>query len=179
VVNTVKTPIVPGTAQKAGSESHLRGRFQAPFALRCGAMLIDYVLLALVLTLSVMIARLLGGGARMAGGTAERVGLILTAAFILIDWGLLAGISGQTLGKWATGLRIEKLNGRPPGIGRAVLRHFIGYPLSLLPLGLGFLVVVFNGSGRSLHDLISGTIVVREYSRAALHRRAAVVRDVK
>src|SRR6266849_284987 len=59
-------------------ESHVRVRYRAPFALRCGALLIDYILLALILTSSTIIARLMGGGARMAGGTAEKVGIIIT-----------------------------------------------------------------------------------------------------
>ena len=52
-----------------------RDRFRAPFALRCGALLIDYVLLAMILALSTIIARLMGGGARIAGGTAEKIGI--------------------------------------------------------------------------------------------------------
>ena len=37
----------------------------------------------------------------------------------------------------------------------------MGYPLSLLPLGLGFLIVTVSPTGRALHDFIAGTIVVR------------------
>src|SRR5712691_12893328 len=87
-------------------EPHVRVRYRAPFALRCGALLIDYILLALILTLSIMIARLMGGGARMAGGTAEKIGLIITSIVAVLDLGVLAGIYGQTVGKWTTGLRI-------------------------------------------------------------------------
>ena len=170
MVNAIKSPTLP-RATEGRLETRSRGRLRAPFALRCGALLIDYVLLALIMTLSVMIARLLGGGARMAGGNAEKIGIVVMLIVAVIDLGVLAGISGQSVGKWATGLRIERLDGRTPGIGRSVLRHFIGYPLSILPLGLGFLVVVVNASGRSLHDVIAGTIVVLEYpgyQRAAL-----------
>lgn len=138
-----------------------RVRYRAPFALRCGALLIDYIVLVLIMTFSTMIARLIGGGARMAGGTAERVGIILTLAVAVIDLGILAGLTGRSIGKWTTGLRIERISGGRPGIPRAFLRHFIGYPLSLLPFGLGFLIVTVSSSGRSLHDLIAGTIVVR------------------
>src|SRR5204863_7216964 len=98
------------------SESHVRVRYRAPFALRCGALLIDYILLALILTLSIVVARLMGGGARMAGGTAEKIGLVITAIGALVDMVVLAGIYGQTVGKWTTGLRIERTAGGPPGI---------------------------------------------------------------
>ena len=155
----IETSNLPELA--AGPESRARVRYRAPFALRCGALLIDYIVLALIMTISTMIARLIGGGARMAGGTAEEVGMILTLVVAVIDFGLLAGLTGRTIGKWTTGLRIERMSGGTPGMLRTCLRHFIGYPLSLLPFGLGFLIVMVTPSGRALHDLIAGTIVVR------------------
>ena len=144
-------------------ESHLRVRYRAPFALRCGALLIDYILLALILVFSTMIARLMGGGARMAGGTAEKIGIGLALVAAVLDLGVMAGLTGKSIGKLTTGLRIERTGGGPPGIPRALLRHFIGYPLSLLTFGLGFLIATIGTSGRTLHDLISGTVVVRRY----------------
>ena len=149
------------------AEAHTRVRYRAPFALRCGALLIDYILLALILTFSIMVARLMGGGARMAGGTAEKFGILLTLIAAVMDLGVFAGLTGKTVGKWTTGLRIERVDGGPPGIARALLRHFVGYPLSFLPFGLGFLIVTVSGK-RALHDLIAGTIVVREYGATAL-----------
>jgi uncharacterized RDD family membrane protein YckC len=129
--------------------------------LRCGALLIDYIVLALVLTFSIIIARLMGGGARLAGGTAEKVGIILTLVVAVADLGVMAGLTGRSIGKWTTGLRIERTGGGAPGIPRALLRHFIGYPLSLIPFALGFLLVTVSSTGRALHDYIAGTVVVR------------------
>jgi uncharacterized RDD family membrane protein YckC len=157
----VQATKLPANAVSPRTEARVRIRFRAPFALRCGALLIDYILLALILAFSVMIARLMGGGARMAGGNAEKIGLVITVVIALLDLVVLAGITGKTVGKWTTGLRIERTDGRLPGIGRAALRHLVGYPLSLLPLGLGFLIVTVSPTGRALHDLIAGTIVVR------------------
>jgi uncharacterized RDD family membrane protein YckC len=110
---------------------------------------------------STMIARLMGGGARMAGGTAEKVGVLVTVIVAVLHLVVMAGLTGRTVGKWTTGLRIERTDGRLPGIGRAAVRHLLGYPLSLLPFGLGFLIVAVSPTGRALHDLIAGTIVVR------------------
>jgi uncharacterized RDD family membrane protein YckC len=112
------------------AEHRVRVRYRAPFALRCGALLIDYILLALILTFSIMVARLMGGGARMAGGTAEKIGLLITLVVAVLDLGILAGLTGKTVGKWTTGLRLESIHGGPPGIGWALLRHFVGYPTS-------------------------------------------------
>src|SRR6266571_6013668 len=157
----IDAPRLPSMSTVHRHESHLRVRYRAPFALRCGALLIDYILLALIMVFSTMIARLMGGGARMAGGTAEKVGILITLIVAVLDLVVMAGLTGKTVGKWTTGLRIERTDGRLPGIGRVVLRHVVGYPLSLLPFGLGFLVVTVSPSGRALHDLIAGTIVVR------------------
>ena len=134
----VQTAKLPSDVVSQRAEPRVRVRFRAPFALRCGALLIDYILLALILTFSIMVARLMGGGARMAGGTAEKVGVFITLIVAVLDLVVLAGLTGKTVGKWTTGLRIERTDGRLPGIGRAVLRHLVGYPLSLLPFGLGF-----------------------------------------
>lgn len=155
-IQTAKLP--PGAASSRGEQ---RVRFRAPFALRCGALLIDYILLALILTFSTMVARLMGGGARIGGGTAEKVGILITVVVAVLDLGVLAGLTGKTIGKWTTGLRIERTDGRRPGIARALLRHFVGYPLSLLLFGIGFLIVAVSPTGRALHDLIAGTIVIR------------------
>ena len=146
------------TARQSGQ------RLRTPFALRCGAILIDYILLVSVLVVSTLFARMLGGGARAAGSSAETVGVLMTIALAVLNLGLLPGLTGFTLGKWATGLRIERNDGQELGIGRAFLRHFVGYPVSFALLGLGFLMAAVSVHGRGLHDIIAGTIVVREGS---------------
>jgi uncharacterized RDD family membrane protein YckC len=137
-------------------------RLRAPFILRCGAILIDYTLLISLFALITFIARIFGGGARAVGDTIEVLGYIIVAMVAGVNLVLLASWHGQTLGKWATGLRIETKNGRPLGMGRAILRHLIGYPLSFLTLGFGFILAALNVRGVALHDLIAGTIVIRE-----------------
>ena len=146
-------------------------RFRAPFSLRCGALLIDYILVASIVAFSTVVARTLGGGARMAGGSAEMIGLLVALVVTLLNFVVLTGLRGQTLGKWATGLRIQRKDGRPLGWGYSLLRHVVGYPLSLLTFGVGFLVAAFNSQGRTLHDMVAGTVVVR--SAATRVRRAA------
>jgi uncharacterized RDD family membrane protein YckC len=137
-------------------------RFRAPFSLRCGAILIDYIILVAIVAFSTLLSRMLGGSARTAGNSSETVGLVLAVVVAILDLAVLPGLTGLTVGKWATGLRILRADGREIGIGRAFLRHFVGYPLSFITLGLGFLAAAFTTRGRCLHDLIANTIVVRE-----------------
>ena len=137
-------------------------KFSAPFSLRCGAILIDYIVLISILVISTLIARTFGGGARTAGSSTETAGVAITLIAAVLNFGVFAGLRGQTVGKWATGLRIERADGRGISMGRAALRHFLGYPLSFLTLGLGFLIAAVNARGRTLQDLIADTVVVRE-----------------
>ncbi len=154
---------------RAESLAHLE-RYRAPFLLRCGALLIDFILVICIVTLSTLIARLMGGGARSAGGTAEMMGILSAFVLAILNFVFLAAVWGQTLGKWATGIRIERIKGGELSFGRAVLRHFVGYPLSLLTIGIGFLIAGLNGEGRTLHDFIAGTVVVREGARRTVSR---------
>lgn len=140
-------------------------RHRAPFSLRCGALLIDYIIVAFIIVLATLIARLLGGGLRVAGGAAETVGWTVAISITVLNFIVLAGLRGQTLGKWATGLRIVRMDGRPLTFLSSLLRHIVGYALSALTLGLGFLLPVFNKHGRALHDIVAGTVVVIDKDR--------------
>lgn len=141
-----------------------RTNLHVPFPLRCGAFLIDYILLISLVVLGTLFARMLGGGARAAGNSAETAAMALAIFVALLNLGVMPGLTGLTLGKWATGLRIQRVNAGNPGIGRALLRHFVGYPLSFVTLGMGFLLAAITVHGRGLHDMIAGTVVVREGS---------------
>jgi len=65
-----------------------------------------------------------------------------------------------TVGKLALGLRVTDQEGRRISILRATLRHVAKY-LSLILLGIGFLMIAFQEQKRGLHDLIAGTRVIR------------------
>jgi uncharacterized RDD family membrane protein YckC len=159
-----------GSGARAREAQAYAERFRAPFSLRCGALLIDYILIVVVVAFSTVWARLLGGGARLAGGTTETIGILSALGLAVLNFIVLAGWRGQTLGKWATGLRIERKDGGPVGIGRILLRHLFGYTLSLIIFGLGFLFAAFDSQGRALHDMIAGTLVVRNEARGARGR---------
>jgi len=155
---------LPRSQAKGRIARHGGKRLRAPFPLRCGAILIDYIALVSLVVIGTLVSRMLGGGGRAAGNSAETAGVLLAFAVALLNLGVLPGLTGFTLGKWATGLRIERNGGGHLGIGRALLRHFIGYPISLALLGLGFVLAAVTVHGRGLHDMIAGTVVVREGS---------------
>lgn len=155
---------LPRSQSRSRAARHGGNRLRAPFALRCGALLIDYIALISLVVLGTLFARLLGGGGRTAGSSAETAGIVMAIVMAVLNLVILPGLTGLTLGKWATGLRIERSDGGNLGILRAFLRHFIGYPLSFAFLGVGFLMAAVTVHGRGLHDIIAGTIVIREGS---------------
>ena len=153
-----------GQVRKRGGvvvETRLR-RVRAPFSLRCGALLIDYTLAVAITAFATLMARTLGGSVSLTGEATLGIGYLLSIGVLLVNFLVLPVFTGTTVGKWATGLRIERLSGEPLGFGHATLRHTLGYLVSLLTLGIGFLLAAFDAEGRALHDRIAGTIVVRE-----------------
>ena len=144
-------------------------RLRAPFSLRCGALLIDYIVLAGVMAFATLLARLFGD-MRRGSSVVLVAGYVAVAVVALLNLVLVAGLSGRTLGKWIAGLRIERRDGEPLSFGRALVRHTVGYALTLATLGLGFLLAAFNSQGRALHDVLAGTIVVRSRAPRATLR---------
>jgi uncharacterized RDD family membrane protein YckC len=145
-------------------------RLRAPFSLRCGALLIDYIIVVGVLALATLLARVFADG-RRGSAFILTVGYIATAGVALLNFVVIANLGGRTLGKWMAGLRIERKDGGALSVRRALLRHLVGYPLTLLTLGLGFLVSAFDPQGRALHDRLAGTVVVRSRPPRTAARR--------
>jgi uncharacterized RDD family membrane protein YckC len=89
--------------------------------------------------------------------------LILPMAVVLwiVYFSFFHAAWGQTIGKMIFRVRVVQKTGQPVPFPQALLRTF-AYLISALPVFLGFIWVGFTSSKRSWHDLISGTIVVRE-----------------
>ena len=71
----------------------------------------------------------------------------------------MTAYGGQTVGKMAARLRVEGRGGDAVSMVGALVRT-LGYAVSIVPFGLGF-VTLFLRSGRALHDLLADTRVVR------------------
>ena len=131
---------------------------RAPFALRCAALCIDYLILIALPVAWLTLSRL--GGAGNSAGLANwiwAIGIIIFLANFLI----LPLVRGQTIGKTLTGLTVLNFDGTDLSFSKILIRNTIGYLLTVLSGGLGFLIAAVNTSGRSLHDFIAGTIVIR------------------
>ena len=69
---------------------------------------------------------------------------------------------GQSVGKRARGLRVVRLDGRPPTLGSYLLRWLLRPVDILMTSGLAaVLCVLITGTGQRLGDLAAGTAVVK------------------
>lgn len=136
-------------------------KLEAPLVLRCGALLIDYIFLVSIPIISLIISKLMGiDQARLLNNEILNIGWLVFILFGFTDFLVLPLLTGQSIGKMLTGLKIVNLDGTPASFTHLLLRHLIGYPISLLIGGLGFFMAVFTSNGRALHDFLAGTVVV-------------------
>jgi uncharacterized RDD family membrane protein YckC len=135
---------------------------QAPFLLRLGSMAIDYMVFLLLPVAGLLYHKLFGESlTSMSDRTLWFLSLLLFLANIII----LPMIAGRSIGKFLTGLRVVRIDGSVPGILNIILRQTIGYLITACTLGLGFIWCVFSSKGRSLHDILTGTVVVQGQRR--------------
>ena len=136
-------------------------RLKAPFSLRCGAILIDYIILVMIPVASLLIYKYSGQEpAKILNNDITNIGWTIFVLLILTNFLLFPLLIGQSIGKILTGLRVVKKDGKIPSLVSLLLRHFIGYPLTVLTGGLGFFISVLNSKGRALHDYLAGTVVI-------------------
>lgn len=90
-----------------------------------------------------------------AWGAFDRLNLALSVVYFSV----LVAAWSATLGKLLFGLEVVGNDGSKVGIGRAIARYLC-YSISLLLLGIGFLMIAFRRDKRGLHDLICDTKVV-------------------
>lgn len=141
-------------------------RLRAPFFLRCGAAVIDYLLLILIPVCGLLLSRFLGNdGTRLVNSEINNFAWLLAILVAICNMILLPAVAGQSVGKMFSGLRIVRLDGSSVNARNIVVRQIIGYLLTLLTGGLGFFLSVFSPRGRALHDYLSETIVVHGSAR--------------
>ena len=81
--------------------------------------------------------------------------LIIIVSYNVFFW----AIAGQTIGKAVMGIKIIPVKGGKMTLKRAIIRY-IGYYVSGLPFGLGFLWILLNDRRAAWHDSMAGTCVV-------------------
>lgn len=152
---------------------------------RLVAALLDYLLLLAYGVLLTVLFKAIGSDADTNkainySDPAELVGVVLAALILapFIVYFLVCEIffNGQTLGKKARHLRVMRLDGTPPRLGDYFLRWLLR-PIEIIATagGLATVVVLLNGRGQRLGDLLAGTTVLSLRPRAPQHAPADAV----
>lgn len=133
----------------------------APFSMRFGAGLFDLIIgtFAALLILSPF--------AVTNGNWFTTAGLLIvagtTAIVLFLYMTACLGFVGKTMGMRLFSLElVDAVENEYPTIHQAAVNSSV-FILSLVFAGAGFLTVLFNEEKRALHDLLSGTILVREF----------------
>jgi uncharacterized RDD family membrane protein YckC len=95
---------------------------------------------------------------------------VLFGIWAFIYFAFQWGSNGQTLGMALFGIRVVTKDGKEISRWQA-LERTAALPLSILLLGLGFLISLVQRERRALHDLIAGTCVVYSWDARAARLR--------
>jgi uncharacterized RDD family membrane protein YckC len=134
----------------------------AGFWVRFGALLIDVVIILIVTGIPLWF--IYGGSywtdeAIFKGVWDFLIGTVLPLVATVWLWHAF----GATPGKMALRLKVlDARTGQTPSVPRSVGRYF-AYFVSILPIFLGFVWVGIDKRKRGFHDLLAGTVVVRDY----------------
>ena len=116
------------------------------FWIRFVALIIDAIIVGIVI------------GAVAAATKAVALGYVIEIAYFVVCWGFL----GQTIGMMLFGLRIVRnSDGGKLTWGNVILR-MIGWFVAGAIFALGFIWAAFDARKRGWHDMIGGTVVIRQ-----------------
>jgi uncharacterized RDD family membrane protein YckC len=133
---------------------------RAPVLSRLAGSAIDFLVVAFASSPFAAVIELTNGNWGDLRVMASMGGIVLVVMFLYLT--AATALAGRTWGMSLVSLRaVDADTGLPPttkqSVGRAIL-----YIASLLALGLGILYALFDAEGRTAHDRLSGTAVVRE-----------------
>jgi uncharacterized RDD family membrane protein YckC len=135
---------------------------RASLARRLAAMFYDGLLLVAILMIATALLLPFTGGAAITAADHRWLASayrLLLAGLVVLFFGTFWTRSGQTLGMASWRLRVEREDGTLLTWGDATKR-LAAAVLSLLPIGLGFVWILFDREGRAWHDRLSRTRVV-------------------
>jgi len=82
---------------------------------------------------------------------------LLVAAVTILFWKRWAG---ATPGKKVLGIHVVDAKTYQEINNKQAIIRYIGYIISTIPFGIGFLMVAFRKDRRALHDLLAETVVI-------------------
>lgn len=133
----------------------------APVSMRFGAGLFDMIVGGFASMLVLAPLALNGDDWFTASGTLIAAGIWACVMFLYMT--LCLGLLGRTLGMRLFSLElVDAVENEYPTLQQAAVNSSL-FLLSLTFFGSGFITMFFNEERRAVHDLLSGTILVREF----------------
>ena len=165
------SPVIPGMPVAPSMISGVLAQQYGGFWIRFVASIIDGAVMNIVI-IPVFVALFFGyfathhpqPGQPPDAGFFVLIGLvwILVVVGIWLYDALMTSSSKQgTLGKMVMRLKVTDMNGGRISFGRATGRHFAKAFLSGI-LAIGFIMAGFTDRKQALHDMLAGTLVVRD-----------------
>lgn len=160
-------------AKWAAAESPLSSRIYAPpthmlfgemehtgFGLRYGAWMFDFLITLIAMMTFTFIVTAVSKKSVVEANSDLVIVSALTFLLLVLNFVIFAGLSGQTIGMRILGIRIVRLDGKPFTSRDAIIRHLVGYPLSMAAGFLGFLWMLWDPRQQGWHDKLARTVVV-------------------
>ncbi|MDT4992708.1 MAG: hypothetical protein QOH97_2600 [Actinoplanes sp.] len=89
-------------------------------------------------------------------------GSALLFVLVVLYYVLMEGLTGRTVGKMVTGIRVvDEATGGTPGMGKALLRTVLRLIDGIFGYLVAFIVVLASDRRRRLGDMAAKTLVVR------------------
>jgi uncharacterized RDD family membrane protein YckC len=124
------------------------------------ACIVDYVIIGLLTIPFAILVFLLGVLTLGLGWLLY--GILVPAVAVLYIWNTLGSARQATTGMRVMGIRLERLDGKPLDAPTAVIHSVLFWAGNVILTPLILLVTLFSDRKRALHDLLLGTVVVRD-----------------
>jgi uncharacterized RDD family membrane protein YckC len=130
------------------------------FGIRLGSWMLDVLVLVALAWPAVF---LIGNATGHAVSSVVTITVVVVAYRVATERSPLRG----TIGQWMAGLEVTTTDGRAVSVPRSALRAICDLTCLVFLFGLGHLVASMTPGNRALHDVLSGTQVVRRAPQPA------------
>lgn len=156
MTSVIEAAATPLSSSVQGTESLRHG---ATFFQRLGAATIDCILVMIIIGIVCEPFTSIGSDPDMCGS----VKFMLLLVYLVSMWAW----KQTTIGMIIFGLKIYRQDLRPVNFGVALIRA-LALILSIVPLGLGFLWIIWDEQHQGWHDKIAGTVICKVPEKMSL-----------
>lgn len=149
-------------AEEVRKVSHHDTDFEGAVGLSTHMLINMADLTVLILSCAPFLASMMLAGADTVTSQTLSATALVALVVSFFYFAVTQSLCGKTFGMMITRTRTVSIEtGEPLSIQQSLIRT-VGYFISLLPALLGFLSIALNSQRRGLHDILAGSIVVRD-----------------